>query len=78
VVAGVSTHRISSRLGAAFAALVRSQALAAASTALYRNQQIKPLPKQADLARRDPGKPLCRAVSGPLQRCPMLPLLVAE
>lgn len=40
-------HRVlvSSRIRAAFAALVRSQALAAASTALYRNQQIQSSPR---------------------------------
>ena len=65
--------RIANRIGAAFAALVRSQSLAAASTALYRNQQIPSLPPPAQQpSRRDTGKPAPRYATPPLPFCPVL------
>ena len=61
------------RVRAALAALLRSQSLAAASTALYRNQQIAALPPRA-VARRARRKALSPHRIVPVAPpCPLLP-----
>jgi len=75
----MSAARIASCLSAAFAALVRSQSIAAAGTALYRNQQIASLPPRAqEPSRRRTGKAARRYATPPIPFCPMLPHCAAE
>ena len=75
----MSAQAPTSRLGALLAALVRTQALAAASTALYRNQQVQPLPPRAHKpARRDTGKTQRHFAMPPVPFCPLLPRCAAE
>jgi hypothetical protein len=68
-----------SRFGAACALLVRTQALAAASTALYRNQQVLSVPHVASApSRRDGGKTERHIALPPVPFCPLLPRCATE
>ena len=68
-----------SRFGAVLAALVRTQSLAAAGTALYRNQLVQPLPPIAHKpARRDSGKAQRHFAIPPVPFCPLLPRCVGD
>jgi hypothetical protein len=78
MVAGMNTRRVVARVSAAFAALARTQKLAAATTALYRNQQVGSLPKLPASARPGTGKPLRGHTSVPVPGWSLLRLLVAE